>query len=107
MDTWSEESLGKYKVIELKEEVKKINKPIYGTKTVLIHRLLSFKGEQCNQKLLTKNLQLISFVSSTPCCSQNTQLERIDPNISSIQEETILKETDTGKDKRPSNKIFE
>ena len=48
METWSEDSLCKLKVYELKEELKKYKLPVYGTKVVLI--LLNFKDDYLTLK---------------------------------------------------------
>ena len=39
----NEESIKKLKVNQLKDELRKVNKAIYGTKTVLIQHLLNYK----------------------------------------------------------------
>ena len=89
MDAWSEEILLKMKVSELKEELKRIKKPVYGTKLILIGRLLDYK--QAN------NFQEIS--TSTPSSSQSFSfaLERIEHNISDIEEEEDNNETKNAK----------
>ena len=50
METWSEDSLCKLKVSELKEELKKYKLPVYGTKVVLIQRPLNFKDDYLTLK---------------------------------------------------------
>jgi hypothetical protein len=46
METFTEDSLVKLKVTELKEELKKLKLPIYGTKLILVQRLLEYKSRK-------------------------------------------------------------
>ena len=105
MDTWSKESLMKLKVVELKDKLKDVQRPVYGTKIVLVQRLLEFKEEKDSQLLLTSDLQLIHDKStSTPSASQTFSLERIDHNISDIEEEEKSIDSDINKNARQTSK---
>ena len=57
METWSETSLLKLKVSDLKLELKAIKLPQYGTKLILVQRLLDYKEKIETQQILTSNLQ--------------------------------------------------
>ena len=56
METWSETSLLKLKVSDLKLELKAIKLPQYGTKLILVQRLLDYKEKIETQQILTSNL---------------------------------------------------
>ena len=97
----------KLKVVELKDKLKDVQRPVYGTKVVLVQRLLEFKEEKDSQLLLTSDLQLIHDKStSKPSASQTFSLERIDHNISDIEEEEKSIDSDINKNARQtSNRI--
>ena len=61
----------KLKVTELKEELKKLNLPVYGTKLILVQRLLEYKS----RKAQTNEDE--SPPSSTPISSQSTFVRKV------------------------------
>ena len=88
METWSETSLLKLKVSDLKLELKAIKLPQYGTKLILVQRLLDYKEKTETQQILTSNSlnnqsQLIPTSSSSfPFTSD--QFERVSVNLCMI-----------------------
>jgi hypothetical protein len=81
METFTEESLVKLKVTELKEEFKKLKLPIYGTKLILVQRLLEYKSRK------SQTNEDESPPASTPISSQSFfsySLERLEHEISDV-----------------------
>ena len=90
METWSETSLLKLKVTDLKLELKAIKQPQYGTKLILVQRLLDYKEKLATQQILTSNLQN-SQSQSIPTSSSNIlftsdQYERVSVNLEIVEE---------------------
>ena len=88
METWSETSLLKLKVSDLKLELKAIKLPQYGTKLILVQRLLDYKEKIETQQILTSNLlnnqsQLIP-TSSSSFSFTSDQFERVSVNLCMI-----------------------
>ena len=87
---------------QLQDELKKLKQPIWGTKAVLIQRLLNYKKTNSNNltsstneqnetslRITSKNVD--DFISSTPTSSQSFSysLRLEQPNISDIDEDSV------------------
>ena len=80
METWTETSLLKLKVTELKLELKAIKQPQYGMKLILVQRLLDYKEKISLQQILTSNLRN-NQSQSIPTSSSNFSLLVINMNV--------------------------
>ena len=100
MDTWSEESLLKLKVKDLKEELKKVKQPVYGTKILLIQRLLLYKENQKDVNVSLESESALASASGSASASSsqnfcyNLNLENVTQNISDVEEDVSNAATD-------------
>ena len=97
------EDLSKLKVIELKEELKKINQPIYGA--VLIERLRNYRDNLASQSITNESSHADSYNASV-ISSNNDQaftysLRLEQANISDV-EDSVQEDCCKKKSKKPS-----
>ena len=108
METWSKDSLCKLKVSELNEELKKYKLPVYGTKVVLIQRLLNFKDDS-NKLSGQVESQDNCGSASTPLSSQTSfsySLQRIEHDISHIDEDESVEIIKRKVEKKRKNNVI-
>jgi|688.fasta_scaffold2361292_1 hypothetical protein len=112
----NEESIKKLKVNQLKDELRKVNKAIYGTKTVLIQRLLNYKKELTEMALVDQSNQAVTvildsssvndIIHSTPSSSQTFSYElRLENAIISDIEEDVVNEKNKEDKERKKRKF--
>ena len=110
METWSETSLLKLKVTDLKLELKAIKQPQYGTKLILVQRLLDYKEKLATQQILRSNLQN-SQSQSIPTSSSNIsftsdQHERVSVNLEIVEESSSSERENNNKNNLYINNTY-